>query len=381
MRMRRSSRLWTVTVTPALAAVAAWGWAMAAVADDWPQWQGPDRNAVSKETGLLKEWPKDGPPLAWKVKGLGGGDSAPSVAGGKLFGMSNRGDDEVVWACPRRTARSCGRRASGRPSSSACRSRRRGRAARRRSTASGSTSWAWAATWRASRSKDGKVLWQSASRRTSAGACRCGATASRRSSTATRSSAPPAARTRPSWPSTRRPARRSGRARCPAAAGRGLRLGPSRSTPPGSASTCSSPQGTLVGVAAADGKVLWRYDRPANGNGINCYHAALPRRPVFASSAYGAGGGLVKLARTGTASRPRRSTSPVDGEPPRRHDPPRRLPVRRPRRQRGRVPRLPRLQDRQGPLGRARGERRRRRARWRWPTAGSTTAPRPAPCS
>ena len=37
---------------------------------DWPQWQGPDRNAHSKETGLLKAWPKDGPTLAWKVKGL-----------------------------------------------------------------------------------------------------------------------------------------------------------------------------------------------------------------------------------------------------------------------------------------------------------------------
>src|SRR3954468_3543396 len=67
-------------------------------ADDWPQWQGPDRNAVSKEKGLLKEWPKDGPPLAWKVKGMGGGDGAPSVAAGKIFGMSNRGQDEVVWA-------------------------------------------------------------------------------------------------------------------------------------------------------------------------------------------------------------------------------------------------------------------------------------------
>ena len=46
-------------------------------AADWPQWQGPDRNAVSKETGLLKEWPKDGPPLAWRIKGIGGGDGAP----------------------------------------------------------------------------------------------------------------------------------------------------------------------------------------------------------------------------------------------------------------------------------------------------------------
>ena len=53
----------------------------------------------------------------------------------------------------------------------------------------------------------------------------------------------------------------------------------------------------LVGVAASDGKFLWRYDRPANGMGINCstpiYHDGL----VFAASAYGAGGGLVKLSK------------------------------------------------------------------------------------
>lgn len=67
-------------------------------ADDWPQWQGPDRNAISKEGGLLKEWPKEGPPLAWKTQKLGGGDSAPSVAARHILGMSNRGEDEVVWA-------------------------------------------------------------------------------------------------------------------------------------------------------------------------------------------------------------------------------------------------------------------------------------------
>ena len=65
---------------------------------DWPQWQGPDRNAVSKEHGLLQEWTKDGPPLAWKINGLGGGYSAPAIAAGRIFGMSNQGDDEVVWA-------------------------------------------------------------------------------------------------------------------------------------------------------------------------------------------------------------------------------------------------------------------------------------------
>jgi alcohol dehydrogenase (cytochrome c) len=76
-------------------------WVIAArssLAADWPQWQGPDRNAVSQERGLLQEWPKDGPPLAWRINGIGGGYSAPSVAAGRIFGMSNRGDDEVVWA-------------------------------------------------------------------------------------------------------------------------------------------------------------------------------------------------------------------------------------------------------------------------------------------
>ena len=65
----------------------------------------PRPNRHSKETGLLKEWPKDGPPLAWKVKDLGGGYSAPSVAAGRIFGMCNRGDDEVVWALDEKTGK------------------------------------------------------------------------------------------------------------------------------------------------------------------------------------------------------------------------------------------------------------------------------------
>jgi hypothetical protein len=59
----------------------------AAVAADWPQWRGPERTGVSKETGLLKTWPSEGPPVAWKATGLGEGHSTPSVAGGRIFGM------------------------------------------------------------------------------------------------------------------------------------------------------------------------------------------------------------------------------------------------------------------------------------------------------
>ena len=55
---------------------------------DWPQWRGPDRDGVCKETGLMKSWPKEGPPVAWKAADIGGGYSTPSVAKGKVFGMS-----------------------------------------------------------------------------------------------------------------------------------------------------------------------------------------------------------------------------------------------------------------------------------------------------
>jgi outer membrane protein assembly factor BamB len=65
---------------------------------DWPGWRGPDRTGVSKETGLLKEWPEGGPKLAWKIKGLGDGYSTPSIAGGKIFVLGTKGRDEYVIA-------------------------------------------------------------------------------------------------------------------------------------------------------------------------------------------------------------------------------------------------------------------------------------------
>ena len=68
------------------------------LAADWPQWRGPNRDGKSADTGLLKEWPNDGPPLAWRIDERGGGDSAPSIASGRIYGMGNRGDEEVVWA-------------------------------------------------------------------------------------------------------------------------------------------------------------------------------------------------------------------------------------------------------------------------------------------
>ena len=67
--------------------------------DDWPQWRGPNRDGISKETGLLKEWPKDGPKLLWQVKDIGDGYSTPAVVGDRLYALGNKGlDEEFVHA-------------------------------------------------------------------------------------------------------------------------------------------------------------------------------------------------------------------------------------------------------------------------------------------
>ena len=66
---------------------------------DWPQWRGPQRDGISQETGLLQEWPADGPKLLWQVKDIGDGYSTPAVVGERLYLLSNKGmDDEFVEA-------------------------------------------------------------------------------------------------------------------------------------------------------------------------------------------------------------------------------------------------------------------------------------------
>ena len=68
----------------------------AAAAADWPQWRGVDREGITREKGLLQEWPKDGPKLLWKASEIGNGYSTPSVVGGKLYVISNRDQDEFL---------------------------------------------------------------------------------------------------------------------------------------------------------------------------------------------------------------------------------------------------------------------------------------------
>src|SRR6185436_13997748 len=68
-------------------------------ANDWPQWRGPHRDGISAETGLLREWPKEGPKLEWTSTNAGSGYSTPSVVGGRIYLLGNEGlENEFVRA-------------------------------------------------------------------------------------------------------------------------------------------------------------------------------------------------------------------------------------------------------------------------------------------
>ncbi len=69
----------------------------------WPQWRGPNRDNRSTETGLLQQWPKEGPPLLWRVEGLGEGIGSVSVAGGRIVTTGQHDEREFLIALEEQT--------------------------------------------------------------------------------------------------------------------------------------------------------------------------------------------------------------------------------------------------------------------------------------
>ena len=63
---------------------------------DWTQWRGPNRDAISQETGLLKSWPEDGPERIWVYENAGSGYSSPAIAKGKLYLLGTREEKEQL---------------------------------------------------------------------------------------------------------------------------------------------------------------------------------------------------------------------------------------------------------------------------------------------
>ncbi len=64
----------------------------------WPEFHGPGRLNKSPETGLLKEWPKDGPRLLWKFSDCGVGYAGVTIAEGMAFTSGDFDEDEYILA-------------------------------------------------------------------------------------------------------------------------------------------------------------------------------------------------------------------------------------------------------------------------------------------
>ena len=285
---------------------AACGWLSTAAANDWPQWQGPDRNAVSKETGLLQAMAEGRSAAGVEGEGARQGDGRhrrqprPHLhdrrrrqRDGLALRLQRVGRQAPVEREDRRRRQSRKHLQAVRPASHSDGRRRsdlhpRPAGRPRLLQPKGKEVWrvnyvkdfggikpVWGfsesplvdgdkiictpggadAVLMALDKKTGKPIWK-----------------------ARFPKAPPA--TGVSWENRGRPTHR-----------------PSRSTSKGVRQYVQLTATTLVGVAATDGKLLWRYDRASNTHRINCTTPIYRDGIVYAASAYDAGGGAVKLSK------------------------------------------------------------------------------------
>jgi outer membrane protein assembly factor BamB len=266
---------------------------------DWPQWQGPHRTNVSDETGLLKQWPAAGPALLWKAKGLGEGFSTPSVAGGRIYVMGNRGGKEYVIALDEDNGRQLWATATGRV--------RNGGGGypgpRCTPTVDGDRVYALGL--------NGDLVCLDVS---------LGQERWRKDLAADFGGRPG------NWGYSESPLIDGEKLVCTPGGPTATLVALNKLTgatvwqcpvpsgePAAYASAVTADVGGqrqyvqflsrgVGGVSAADGQFLWRYDRPANGT-ANCSTPVFHDNQVFAASGYGTGGGLARLTRKGDETR------------------------------------------------------------------------------
>ncbi len=292
---RRNHSLTTLLALLGLSLVSLSARAQAPAATDWPQWRGPDRTDISRETGFLKSWPDGGPKLLWKATGVGGGYSTPSVARGRVFGMGYVGDEETVWARDIATGNPVWNASLG------SRTPNVGYNEGPRSTPSVDGNRVYAlgigGKFVCLDFATGRLLWQRDLVREFGGRV-------------------------PGWGYTESPLV-DGEKVIVTPGGREATLVALNketgqeiwraTTPEGDGAHYASsiraeiegvPQYVqflsrgVVGISAADGKFLWRYSSPANGT-ANCSTPLYQDGHVFAASAYNTGGGLAKIKRDG----------------------------------------------------------------------------------
>jgi outer membrane protein assembly factor BamB len=264
--------------------------------NDWPQWQGPTRDAVSQERGLLKAWPKGGPPLAWKVTGIGGGDSAPSIAAGRIFGMGNLEGNAVVWALDEKDGKQLWVTSIAKAFPQRMPQSKEGPACTPSIDGDRLYAIGMGGELVCLQVADGKMLWRRSLTQDFGGKV-------------------------PNWSYRESPLVDGEKLICTPGGPDATMVALDKMTGktiwksavPGNPTAAYASviaidlqgqreyvqltRSALIGVAASDGKFLWKYDHPASRSGINCSTPVYLDGSVFAASAYGTGGGLVRLTK------------------------------------------------------------------------------------
>jgi outer membrane protein assembly factor BamB len=267
-------------------------------AGDWPQWRGPDRTGVSRETGLLKSWPAGGPRLAWKAPGVGGGYGTVSIVGGRVYGMGYQGGNEAVWCLDAANG-------NGVWSSPIARANHRGKGydegSRCTPTVDGRRLYVLGDSGDLAclEAADGRIVWKKDLVTDFGGRV-------------------------PGWGYTESPLVDGDRVIVTPGGRQATLVALNKNTgdvvwkavvPEGDGAGYSSAiaadvggqrqyiqflAGGVVGVSAADGRFIWRYNDPANGT-ANISTPIYRDGHVFAASGYGTGGGLAKLTGSSAA--------------------------------------------------------------------------------
>ncbi len=269
-----------------------------AATGEWPQWRGANRNGVSGDTGLLKEWPQDGPPLDWTANQLGGGYGSIAVTGGRIYVIGDRGggqnvtcldasDGSTIWSTP-----------IGRPADGA----------------------------RSTPTVDGDLLFALSSRGNQDAEIVCLETATGKEQWRKNFRTDFSGRMMSSWGYSESPLVDGAHVICTPGGSEATMVALKKRTgdvvwkarvPGGDAAGYASAvvaevggvrqyvqllERGIVGVAAKDGKFLWRYDRIANGT-ANIPTPIVDGNLVFCSTGYGTGAALLKLVPGGGGTR------------------------------------------------------------------------------
>jgi outer membrane protein assembly factor BamB len=260
--------------------------------EDWPQWHGPDRNNISKETGLLKQWPSSGPKLVWSIRGLGSGYGSLAIKGDRIYVQGTKNNQSVVFALDRATGKPVWNAPLGRALD-----QDRGGGPRGTPTVEGDSLYALSENGDLAciRGKDATVVWK-------------------------RNILSDFGGRNPYWLISESPlpdgnklivtpgGRGAGMVALDKASGKEIWRASQLNDPAGYASCIIADVHKVrtimnltaesgVGVRATDGKLMWSYGKAANGT-ANCTTPVYHEGKVFYTSAYGTGCGLLALTPT-----------------------------------------------------------------------------------